>query len=133
MVNEYAGQLLADSLGHEHGGHRGIHAAGQGAECPAIADFFFEFGNGLFHEGIHLPIANTATDIIDEIFEHNLPLHRMHNFRMELDSIEIFGCIFHSRYGADRRICSYRKGSRCLGNIVRMTHPANGLFIHTGK
>ena len=32
VVHEDAGELLADGLVHEHGGNRGIHAAGKAAD-----------------------------------------------------------------------------------------------------
>ena len=38
VVDEHAGQPVADGALHEGGGHRGVHPAGQPADRPAVAD-----------------------------------------------------------------------------------------------
>ena len=72
-------------------------------------------------------------DIVNEIFEHEFALHRMQHFRMELHGVEIFRCIFHGRYGTYRRAGCHLKICWGSSDVIRMTHPANGLGVHTGK
>ena len=70
VVHEHAGQLLADGLGQHGRADAGIHAAGQCAEYLAVADLFAQSLDGVFHEGIHLPVTGAAADIIDEVMQN---------------------------------------------------------------
>ena len=66
VVNEYAGELLADCLGEQDSSNRGINSAGQSAKHLSIADFLPQLGNGLIYEGGHLPVTLAAADTVDE-------------------------------------------------------------------
>ena len=51
----------------------------------------------------------------------------MHDLRMELYRIEVLGFIFHAGYRAYRCRCCYLEAFRCLLDVIRMAHPADGL------
>ena len=80
----------------------------------------------MLHERIHAPGAGTSTDISYKVVKHPASLYGMQYFRMELDCIKFFLRIFICRYRTVSGMCYHLK-SRCrLGNIIKMTHPADG-------
>ena len=60
VIDEHAGELVADRLVDQHGGDRGIDAAGQPADHPALADLLADFLDRLVLEGAHGPVAAAA-------------------------------------------------------------------------
>ena len=64
LVNEHAGQLIANGTADEACGHGGIHAAGQTQNNLLVADALFQSLYGVLDEGIHLPVAGAATDAV---------------------------------------------------------------------
>ena len=70
MVNEHAGQLLANGLCQHSCADAGINAAGQGAEHLAVADLLAQCLDGVLDERIHLPVTSTVAYIIDEVMQN---------------------------------------------------------------
>ena len=70
VINKYAGQLLANSLCQHCSANAGVYTAGQSAQHLAVADFCLQLSNSLLNEGIHLPGAGAAADIVNEIAQH---------------------------------------------------------------
>ena len=133
VVDEDAGQLLADGLGEQHGCDGRVDAARQRAECLARANLGLELCDRRLDEGVHLPVALALADAVDEVVEHLLALLRVHDFRMELRRVETALGVLHRGDRADRREGRDREAFRCLGDVVRMAHPADALLAHTFK
>ena len=57
VVDEHAGELLADRLVDQHRGDRGVDAARQAADHPALADLRADLLDRLLLEGAHGPVA----------------------------------------------------------------------------
>ena len=57
VVDEHAGELLADRLVDQHRRHRRVDAAGKAADHPALADLGADLLDRLVLEGAHGPIA----------------------------------------------------------------------------
>ena len=89
VIDEHAGQLIADRLVDQHGGDRTIDAAGQPADHPALADLLADFLDRLVLEGAHGPVAAGAGDLADEIAQELRALRRVHHFEMELGGVEL--------------------------------------------
>ena len=53
-------QLVADRLVQQHGHDRGVDAAGEAADHPALADLGADLGDGAVVEGGHRPVALAA-------------------------------------------------------------------------
>ncbi len=62
VIDEDAGELVADRLVDQHGGDGGVDAARQAADDPAVADLLADAGDRLVAEGRHGPVAGTAGD-----------------------------------------------------------------------
>ncbi len=67
MIDEHAGQLLADRFVDQHRGNRAVDAAGQAADHPALADLLSDLRDLGVAERTHRPIARAAADVPSEI------------------------------------------------------------------
>src|SRR3954468_5191375 len=89
VVDEHAGELVADRLVNENGGNRAVDAAGQPADHPALADLLPDFLDRFVFEGAHGPVAAALRDLADEIAQELRALRRVHHLEMELRSVEL--------------------------------------------
>lgn len=133
VIDENAGELAADGFGEENRRHRGIDAAGEGAEGPPGANLCFEISDGTVNEGVHFPVSGAAADGVDKVLEHSFPLGGVEHFGVKLDGVEAPGTVFHGRDRADRRRCRYPEAFGHRSNIVGVAHPSDGFFRHAGK
>ena len=126
MIDEDAGELLADRLVDEHRGHRGIDAAGQAADHPALADLAADLLDRLLLEGAHRPVAGAAGDLAYEIAQDGGAVRRVHDFEMELRGVEFARLV--GDHG-DRRVGrgADRARSPAAGAVTR-----SPWLIHTG-
>src|SRR5690606_7288393 len=60
VVDENAGQLVADGLVDERSGHRGINPAGKPQNDFVVADLGADGGDGFFDVVGHVPVAGAA-------------------------------------------------------------------------
>ena len=88
MIDEDAGELLADRFVDQHGGDRRVDAAGQAADHAALADLLADFLDRLVLEGAHGPVAGEARDLAHEIADQRRAVRRVHDFEMELRGVE---------------------------------------------
>ena len=89
VVDEDAGELVADRLVDQHRGDGGIDAAGQAADHPAGADLGADARDGLLAEGRHGPVARAARDVAHEVAEQLRAVRRVHHLRVELHGVEL--------------------------------------------
>ncbi len=88
VVNIHTGQLVTDGFMDQHGRNRGIHPARQATDHPALADLLTDLLDGFGPVGCHCPVALQARDAMREIAQQFTPMHRVHDFRMELRAVE---------------------------------------------
>ena len=106
VVDEHAGELLADRLVDQHRRHRRVDAAGQAADHPALADLLADLLDRLVAERAHGPVAAAADDLADEIAQQRRAVRRVHDLEMELRGVELARLVGDDR---DRRV---RRGAR---------------------
>jgi len=94
MINEDAGEILADRFLDQGRGHGRIDAAREGAENLLVPHFRPNFLDFILNERIALPTGGTTADVINEVLEHLLSFFAMNNFGMELGGIKFFRPIF---------------------------------------
>ena len=133
MIHEYTGQLLAYRLGQQYSSNRRVYSTGKCTENFAVSHLFTHSLDRVFHKGSHLPVAGAPAYILNKCTEHLHTLHRVHNFRMRLQSVQLAFFVFHGGYRADRCMCRHFKALRGFTDIVCVTHPANGLIRHILK
>ena len=69
VVDEDAGELIADCLMHQHRDHSRIHSARKCADHAAATDLRADVRHGLFDERGRRPITSAATDLGQKIAE----------------------------------------------------------------
>ena len=123
MIDEHAGELIADRLMDENGGDRGIDAAGQAADHPALPDLPADFVDRFVLECPHCPIAGAAGDIANKVAQDGGAVRRVNDFKMELGGVEPALLVGDHR---DRRIGRGADGHKALGRPrypIAMAHP----------
>ena len=123
VVDEHAGELIADRLVDQHRRHRAVDAAGQPADHPAAADLLADALDRLVLEGAHRPVAAALRDLADEIADQRRALRRVHHFEMELRGVEL--ALFVGDHG-DRRVLRGADDAEALGQLgdaVAVAHP----------
>ncbi len=88
VIDEHASELIADRFVQQHRGDRGIDAAGEPADHPALADLAADLLDRLELERPHGPVAGAARDLAHEIAQQRRAMRRVHDFEMELGGVE---------------------------------------------
>ena len=123
VVDEHAGELLADRLVDQHRGDRGIDAAGQAADHPALADLRADLLDRLVLEGAHGPVARAAGDLAHEIAQQRRAVRRVHDLEMELGGVEFALLVGDHGDRRIRRRADHAEARRQLGHAVAVAHP----------
>ena len=63
VINEDAGELIANRLVNEDCGNGGIDAAGEPTDHSTLTNLFLDFGNGFGAEMRHAPVARATGDL----------------------------------------------------------------------
>ena len=87
VVDEDAGQLIADGTMHECGGDRRVDATTECADDLAIADLLTERVDGHVDERRRLPGPCAATDVEQEVAQDVASQGRVRHLGMELDPV----------------------------------------------
>ena len=123
VVDEHAGQLVADRLVDKHGRNRAVDSARKAADDLAVPDLRADLLDlGLAELG-HGPVARQPADMAYEICQQLAAVGRVHDFRMELRAV-----IFAFLVGDDREGRTVAGGDdletgREFGDLVTMAHP----------
>ncbi len=125
VVHEHAGQLLAHGLCQHGGQHGRIHAAGQCTQHLAVADLLAQSLDVVLHEGVHLPVAGAAADVVHEVVQHLLALGSVQHFRVELDRIQALLSVLCRCHRAVDRVGRDLEAGRSLLDVVIVAHPAD--------
>jgi hypothetical protein len=105
VVDEDAGQAIADRLVEEERRHRGVDAAAQAAHDPPLAHLPLDRVHRLLHERRHRPVAAAAADVEREVAEDLGAAIRVCDFGVEQDGVEASILVHHRghrRVGARR-------------------------------
>jgi hypothetical protein len=105
VIDEDAGQLLADRLVDQHGGNRAVDPAGQAADHLAVTHLLADFGDlGLAELG-HGPVAVRPQTWRTKFFSSLRAIGRVDHFGVELHGVDarfIVGDDGEGRAGAGR-------------------------------
>ena len=124
VVDEDAGQLVADGALHQCGGHRRVDAAGQPADRATVADLLRgPARRGLGDVRCRSSAGAMPGDVVQEAAQHLLAVRRVHDLGVVLHAGQSRRAILE---GGDRRT-RRRRGDgepvgRC-GDGVAVAHP----------
>jgi hypothetical protein len=88
VVDEDAGELLADRLVDQHRRHRRVHAAGQAADHPRVADLLAYAFDLHGAEPGHAPGAAAAGNLMGEVAQQRRAVRRVHHLWMEHQAVQ---------------------------------------------
>ena len=86
VVDENAGELVADGLVQQRRRDAGIHAAAQAENHLFLADLRADFLDGLLDVIAHRPVLAAAADAVDEIGNDFPAARRVDDFGMKLQA-----------------------------------------------
>jgi len=124
LVDEDAGEPLADGLVDEHGSDRRIDAARE-AEDRLVGQphLFADATHLLFDDRSRSPVRRAVAGLVEEVLEDVDPARRVHDLGVELDGVEPALAVLN---GGDGRAVGGREGAEPLGggrDRVAVTHP----------
>ena len=93
MVDEYAGQPVADGPLHQCGGHRGVHPAGQTADRPPVADLVAHLLDECVGDVRRRPARVDTGEFVQEPAEYLLAVRGVHDLGVVLHSCQALGPI----------------------------------------
>ena len=128
VVDENAGQLIANGFVYEDRCDRGIDAAGEGADDIVISDFFTDIFDSDVDVVAHGPAAFTFADVEEEVLQHGCAFRGVDDLRMELDSVEAAGFICHRSSRGEVGVTGESEAGRHLCDGIAMAHPYRCLF-----
>ena len=123
VVDEHAGQLVADRLVDQHRGDRGIDAAREAADHLAGPDLLADALDRLLAKRLHGPVAAAAGDVAHEVADEQRPVRGVDHLGVELDAVEAPPLVGHGREGGVLGQGDGVEPVRQLGDPVAVAHP----------
>ncbi len=123
VVDEHAGELLADRLVDQHRRDRRVDAAREPADHPALADLGADLLDRLLLEGAHGPVALAAGDLAHEVAQERGAVRRVHDLEVELGGVELARLVGDHGDRRVRRGADHAEALRRLGHAVAVAHP----------
>ena len=99
VVHEHAGELVADGLVYQSGGHGGINAAGQAADHLGVADLLADLLDLILDNRGGIPVVGQRGATVQEVFDKLLAKRGVLDFRVPLHTIELAGFVRHGGHG----------------------------------
>ena len=100
VVDEHAGQPIADRAVHEQRRDRGVDTAREPADRPAVADLRADPRDLLVDDRRRAPAAIRTADVLEKGRQDLLPERRVDDLGVELDRVDAAGRVLE---GGDRR------------------------------
>ncbi len=123
MVDEYAGELLADRLVDQHGRDRAVDAAGEAADDAAPPDLLPDAGDlGLAKAG-HGPGACAAGDLVGEVADQGGAVRGVDDLGMEHGAVEATGLVGDDGEGGTLAAGDRAKTLGQADDAVAVAHP----------
>src|SRR4029079_7205687 len=88
VIDEHAGEPIADRLVDERRGGGGVDPAGESADDAAVADLIANPFDLLVDDRRRRPLLLTAGHLAQEALEDGLAVRRVHDLGVELDPVE---------------------------------------------
>ncbi|OPF33664.1 cytosine deaminase [Pseudomonas aeruginosa P47] len=123
VVDEHAGQLVADGLVQQRGDHRGVHATGEAEQDLGGTDLGAHGSDGVVDDVRRGPQRGATADVEDEARENAQALLGVGDFRVELHAVVGAGIVGHGGDRAARGAGQDVEAGRHLGDLVAVAHP----------
>ena len=133
VVDEDAGQLVADRAVEDHRRDRRIDAAAQRADDAAVADLRANLRRRLLHKRRHRPVAGAAADAVGEVAEDLEAALGVDDFGMKQQRVEPSLGSAIAATGALALVATTAKPVGRRGDEVAVARPDADLMRHVGE
>ena len=123
VVHEHAGELVADGLVYQSGGHGGINAAGQAADHLGVADLLADLLDLILDNRGGIPVVGQRGATVQEVFDKLLAKRGVLDFRVPLHTIELAGFVRHGGHGRAFGVGQHFEAGRGLFDRHTVAHP----------
>ncbi len=123
VVHEDAGQIFTDGTVQQHGGHGGVHAAGQPEDHFIVTNLLANTLNRIVDDFCWRPQGFTLADVDDKTLQHAQALTGVGHFRVELHAVEAFFFVSHDGERAALGAGNGHEVGRDSGDFVAVAHP----------
>ena len=123
VIDEDAGQLVADRAMDQGGCDRGVHSSGQAEDDFLIANLAPDRLDRFCHVIAHDPVGARGADRQHEAFQDGAALPGVGDFRMELNGIKTARLVGHAGDGATGGRRHQLESGRQFGDLVAVAHP----------
>ncbi|MPN21090.1 hypothetical protein SDC9_168469 [bioreactor metagenome] len=94
VVDENAGELVADRFVQQRGGDTGIDSAAQAQDDTFITHLLADLRHRNVDIALHRPVLAAAANVMDEIAEHLFAARGVGHLRMKLEPEHLAGMVF---------------------------------------
>ena len=133
VVDKDAGELSADRLVQQRGGHRGIHAPREAEQHAGLAHLGPDVGHGVRDEVLRRPVLLRLADAHQEIADHVHAALGVGHLGVELDAIEAALRVLNPGKGRIFRDGRGHEAGRQLGEFVAVRVPDPELARQAGE
>ena len=124
VVDEHAGELVADGAVHEQRGDGGVHAAGEPADDAPVTDLAADARDLVLDDRRRRPRRLAAADLGQEARQDLLAVGRVHDLGVELDAVDAALHVLDGGDGRGARGGQRGEARRRLEDGVAVGHPA---------
>ena len=128
VIDEKAGELIADSLVNQRRGHGGIHATGECTNHLRVTDLLADLRDLLVNNRVRRPRGFNSRALVEEVLQSILAELRVADLGVPLQAVEVTLSAFES---CDRGLCSRCGDGEAFGralNGVAVAHPHDLTF-----
>ncbi len=123
VIDEYAGQLVADGLVQQRRNHRRIDAAREAQQDLAVPDLLTHTCDRVCDDVAGRPVTRAAADVVHEALHDRLALQRMRDLRMKLHAVEAPAAVLHGCQGRIPAAGRHLETRRQCFHAVAVAHP----------
>ena len=123
VVDEHAGQLLADGLVQQRRHHRGIDAAREPEQHAALAHLGAHARDGVVDDVARRPGVGAAADVVHEALVDARALPGVRHLRMELQRVVVARLVGHGAIGTSPVEAMALESRRQLLDAIAVAHP----------
>ena len=123
VVDEDAGELVADGAVEQGGDHAGIDAAGESEQHLVGADLGADAGDAVFDDVARGPEPSAAADVVDEALDDALALAGVGDLGVELHAVEAALLVGDAGQRGVRGLGDDREAGRQALDPVAVAHP----------
>ena len=123
VVDEDAGELVADGAVDEGGGHGGVHSPAQAADDVGVAHLLADAGHLLVDDVVRRPGGRQSRLLVQEVDQGGLPMLGVEDLGVPLQPVEAAARVLE---GGHRRLGGGGGDGEALGgglDRVTVTHP----------